>query len=820
MATNVRLSDSDCSLWLHNKLGTSNDSWTSGSICSQLNKEVLRNIKDCFPDLQTQVKLKLLLSFFHIPRRLVEEWRTELEEIIEIAGLDTELWVSMIAETIKTFPNTGSLNTEISDYEETRPIFIDMVNDLRKLINKHSDIGMLPLECQYLNKAALVSVVGQQPAPVKHFTIKKKPKSAALKAELLQKCSDAQSIKKTSAPTIPLRSRGMPRKMTDTTPLKGIPSRVPSSGFRTPTSGHSASRPNLSRTPAGRKDGGIKLLDIAEQPLGYAAAKKRKRQQDLEDQQKRALEAQTTTPPIKTEVTTPVTTTPDYAAGLNATSIYTQPATPAVMISASAIHKDSASTIIQVTAATSESIQPSLVTTTAVISSTLPPTSTTKVINNNNNNNNNIICQTTTDASIPPAVSAVVTIPTSSITTPIISAPNTNQSTPAVIQFIKSEPNIKKEIITIKNEVIKSADVCTTPTNLGPSTLFTSSNSFVVQQQPQTPSQSLQKLTIQPNSTVSTVVSNKIIGATSTNNNNSNNQIVFSMNSIKSESAASTTTTKIIPASIGAVINTIKQEPSRIVHQISPTTIQPASTTTLRIQQHPQVQQQTTIKQQPQLLQVPTSIISSISPQSYATSTLNNPNKRKINIQSVVSSMPSLTALTTTLNRQQQITQTQPQPQLQTLQIPHQIGNTKIVQIKTAPTIQRTQMQNIPPLIPTQQPTILNIRNVSLGSTISSRPQQTIQTNPMQTTNASNVQYITTTTRSNHLQNQTQPQQHQLQGTQIQHVQVQKQPQQIIQQQIVHHQQQQQQQQSQGTTIQLSNAPKYSQVRQSLLEKT
>jgi hypothetical protein len=68
---NVR--DSDTSLWLHNKLGTSNDSWTGGSICSQLSAEVLRNIKECFPDLQTQVKLKLLLSFFHIPRRNVEE---------------------------------------------------------------------------------------------------------------------------------------------------------------------------------------------------------------------------------------------------------------------------------------------------------------------------------------------------------------------------------------------------------------------------------------------------------------------------------------------------------------------------------------------------------------------------------------------------------------------------------------------------------------------------------------------------------------------------------------------------------------------------
>lgn len=65
----------------------------------------------------------------------------------------------MTAETMKTFPATGSLNTEISDYEETRPIFTDMVNDLKKLVNKHHDIGQLPLECQYLNKPALVSVV-------------------------------------------------------------------------------------------------------------------------------------------------------------------------------------------------------------------------------------------------------------------------------------------------------------------------------------------------------------------------------------------------------------------------------------------------------------------------------------------------------------------------------------------------------------------------------------------------------------------------------------------------------------------------------------
>ncbi|XP_001601394.2 negative elongation factor A [Nasonia vitripennis] len=324
---NVR--DSDTSLWLHNKLGTSNDSWTGSSICSQLNAEVLRNIKDCFPDLQTQVKLKLLLSFFHIPRRNVEEWRVELEEIIEVASLDSELWVSMLSEAMKTFPSTGSLNTDISDLDEHRPIFGDLVNDLRKLLKKQNDPAMLPLECHYLNKTALTSVVGNLPSPTKHFTLKRKPKSAALRSELHQKSLDAASnMKKNTAPTVPVRSRGMPRKMTDTTPLKGIPSRVPTSGFRSPAL---TSSPMTNRTPIAsriRKDGGIKLLDITEQPLGHAQAKRRKRMMEIEEQQKKAEEAKVavSTTATPTTPTTEATATPDYAQGLAPIST---PATPA-----------------------------------------------------------------------------------------------------------------------------------------------------------------------------------------------------------------------------------------------------------------------------------------------------------------------------------------------------------------------------------------------------------------------------------------------------------------------------------------------------------
>lgn len=293
-----------------------------------------------------------------------------MDEILELAAQDQELWVSMLSESMKTLPASGSLNTEISDYDhnESRPIFNDMVMELKRLVGKANDSRMLPLECQYLNKPALIALVGNQPTPTRHFVLKRKPKSAILRTELMQKSADAQSsLKKTSAPTVPLRSRGLPRKMTDTTPLKGIPSRVPSSGgFKTPTSTQSKTAINRT-TPAGRKDGGVKFLEIEDQPLGYAAAKKRKRQQELEEQQKRAAEnEQNAKVGDSSSATTPTTptTTPDYAAGLTAPVAYSQPATPMPSTTDSAIVSTSlfTSTTQTITNSTSSLIDTSPIT--------------------------------------------------------------------------------------------------------------------------------------------------------------------------------------------------------------------------------------------------------------------------------------------------------------------------------------------------------------------------------------------------------------------------------------------------------------------------
>merc|ERR1719348_2196862 len=236
-------------------------------------------------DLQPQVKLKLLLSFLHIGRRNLEQWKKELENILEVALQDSEPWGSMLADLLIAFPSSGQLNVEVRG--EGRKIYMDLMADLKKVLKKHGDQSdlVLPLECHFLNKNAFISVVGHQPQPTKHFGLKRKPKAAALKADLMQRSQEAANKAESQLNTFPTRIRTMPKKMSDTTPLKGLPSRpLYNAGFRNP-------RVSLPNRQIGKNKGGVKLLDITEQPMGYAAAKKRKRQQEMEEAKRVAEEA-------------------------------------------------------------------------------------------------------------------------------------------------------------------------------------------------------------------------------------------------------------------------------------------------------------------------------------------------------------------------------------------------------------------------------------------------------------------------------------------------------------------------------------------------
>ncbi|XP_034425321.1 negative elongation factor A isoform X2 [Hippoglossus hippoglossus] len=300
------MKDSDTGLWLHNKLGSTDELWTPPSIASLLTVSVIDNIRLCFSSLSPPVKLKLLLGMLHLPRRTVDEMKEALSEIIQLATVDSEPWVLMVADILKSFPETGSLNL---DLEEQNPNVQDILGELREKVSECEASAMLPLECQYLNKSALTTLVGPLTPPVKHFQLKRKPKSATLRAELLQKSTEtAQQLKKTAGVPFHAKGRGLVKKIDTTTPLKGIP-KAP---FRSPTAPSMFSPPS-NRTPVApartplRKERGVKLLDISELDVVGAGREAKRRRKTLETEagEKAAKEEAVVE-----------NTTPDYAAGL------------------------------------------------------------------------------------------------------------------------------------------------------------------------------------------------------------------------------------------------------------------------------------------------------------------------------------------------------------------------------------------------------------------------------------------------------------------------------------------------------------------------
>ncbi|KAI0242098.1 Negative elongation factor A [Lamellibrachia satsuma] len=251
---------------------------------------------------------------FRCGKKKAYKWKVELEEILQMAQEDSDQWVAMVGDILKTYPSAGTLNTE---GEHRHNFYHEVLADLRKLVRKCHDASMLPMECPYLGRAALMSVAGQQPQPVKHFALQRKPKSAALRAELLQKSSEAAlNLKKNNGPTLPIKVRSFAKRMDDTTPLKGIPSKTPLSGGFLRSNSRSSSFAGGTTTGArssytGQREGGIKLLD--EVPIGAKEAKRRRKmaEQDTVEQEKKDQEA--------------TSSTPDYAAGLIAPAAIVPP---------------------------------------------------------------------------------------------------------------------------------------------------------------------------------------------------------------------------------------------------------------------------------------------------------------------------------------------------------------------------------------------------------------------------------------------------------------------------------------------------------------
>nr|XP_039265831.1 negative elongation factor A-like [Styela clava] len=310
MAAPRAMRDNDTALWLHNKLGSAEELWVSSSIGGIIKTDTIDNIFRCFSVLSTTVKMKLLLGILHLPRRSLEEMKHTIDGLVELALDDGDQWVKLVANVVKTYPMRCKLSLDLSSNQ----IAENVIHQLEEKVRDSDVFATLPLECQYVNKNALQNLVGNQPPPQRHFALKRKPKSAALRVDLMQKSTNASSqVKKgVSNKMVPVKHRDMTRKLSDASPMRGIP-KTPAGahraeGFRTQSTPGSHMTPGgASRTASrfsSRAERGTKLLDISEQPLGIREQKRRKKQQQEDDS------SQQTQPEEKMDET------PEYAAGL------------------------------------------------------------------------------------------------------------------------------------------------------------------------------------------------------------------------------------------------------------------------------------------------------------------------------------------------------------------------------------------------------------------------------------------------------------------------------------------------------------------------
>lgn len=292
--------ETDVSIWLQNKLGSVDELWSSSSICAQLTREKLQSIRECFMSLQPHVKVKLLLSFLHLPKRSIEDWSTELEGLLKDAESDYDQWVSVISSMLRPFPTISEISSEHS-------LLQDIKSHLKLALKKNQDSKLIPLECAFLNKGAASAAMTSTTTQGRHFSLKRKPKSAALRIELLQKSTEvANSSKKPGVGHgIPVKFRSSAKKLENDKPMSSIGGH--SAGFLKSTSLARSFGGNTSQRALGaQREGGIKLLDFSEMPAVGREAKRRRRMAEVEAQKKSVA------PPPEDSLEL----MPDYAAGL------------------------------------------------------------------------------------------------------------------------------------------------------------------------------------------------------------------------------------------------------------------------------------------------------------------------------------------------------------------------------------------------------------------------------------------------------------------------------------------------------------------------
>ena len=127
-----------------------------------------------------------MCSMLHLERPKIEELKQYFIRIIDLALKDSDPWVRVTSDILRYFPRNYQLNRNLENFKNVTSIISELVS-----ITSETNSRLLPLECRVVSKNIINNMVNAQQRPIeKHFTLKRKPKSAALRAELLQRSQE------------------------------------------------------------------------------------------------------------------------------------------------------------------------------------------------------------------------------------------------------------------------------------------------------------------------------------------------------------------------------------------------------------------------------------------------------------------------------------------------------------------------------------------------------------------------------------------------------------------------------------------------------
>eukprot|EP00035_Acanthoeca_spectabilis_P032152 m.17422 g.17422 ORF g.17422 m.17422 type:complete len:565 (+) comp5186_c0_seq1:176-1870(+) len=162
-----------CTAWVKRRLA---GAWSAATVGTQLTPATLDNLAECFRNLESTVKTRVLLGLLSLRYRDVERLSAHILPVLERADEDADEWVKTICHLARQYVTTGVIDPTDSLGSS---VLAAAIRSIESVAPEQSHY--LPVSVRYLNPSVLptLSSVASAVDPVDsqqhHFTLKKQP---------------------------------------------------------------------------------------------------------------------------------------------------------------------------------------------------------------------------------------------------------------------------------------------------------------------------------------------------------------------------------------------------------------------------------------------------------------------------------------------------------------------------------------------------------------------------------------------------------------------------------------------------------------------